>query len=121
MTVSPPVERVTPVGPLRAARPGSFRQLLGAPLSAVAALVILFLVLGGVVQVADNMAFLCNQRRTSPVRVLLLWRRRLTRWVWRSSSARSSSWPLRPNEPIPSGSTGPGPEHGAAFPVTGAG
>ena len=61
MTVSPPVERVTPVGPLRTARPGSFRQLLGATLSAVAALVILFLVLGGVVQLADNMAFLYTQ------------------------------------------------------------
>lgn len=62
MTVTSPVERVAPVGRLRTARLAGFRQLLGATLSAVAALVILVLVIGGqMAQFADDMALLYTQ------------------------------------------------------------
>ena len=58
MTVSTPAERVSPVGPLRTARVGSSRQLVGANLSALAALGILVLAISAPMRVLDDATLL---------------------------------------------------------------
>lgn len=58
MTVSSPAERVSPVGPLRTARVGSFRQLLGANLSALAAFGILVLGIFAPMRLLDDATLL---------------------------------------------------------------
>ena len=58
MTVSPPAERVSPVGPLRTARVGSVRQVLGANLSALGAIGILLLGVLAPMRLLDDAALL---------------------------------------------------------------